>query len=233
MQAVPAVLFADVLALAVEKGAGIYADIKDTDATLPTLEALKSHGIERAILGGAFDPRAARLLEAAGSPPYPPRSVLVPLGVDPFEFAQGADVIHLCWEHMERPQDALTPEFFAEANRRGQKVVLWHEEDPDRMAVLRELPVLGICSDRPELVHPFRAPADWPLEIACHRGGPVNSRRKTLCRRPIALLPPGSTMSNWTCARRRMAMWWYFMMGGILPAAPPLVVRCPGTILRR
>ena len=166
-QAVPAVPFAEVLALAVEKGAGIYADIKDTHATLPTLEALKSHGIEKAILG-AFDPRAARMLQEADSP-YP-RSVLVPVGVDPFEFAAGADVIHLCWEHMERPQDELTPEFFAEAARRGQKVVLWHEEDPDRMAVLRELPVLGICSDRPELVHPFRPPVQWPVEVACHRG---------------------------------------------------------------
>lgn len=166
-QTVPAVPFADILARAVEHGAGIYADIKDTDATLPTLNALKAHGVERAILG-AFDPQAAALLEGADCP-YP-RSVLVPVGVDPFEFAKGADVIHLCWENMARPQDALTPAFFAKAKARGQHVVLWHEEDPERMAVLRDLPVLGICSDRPELVHPFQPPAEWPFEVACHRG---------------------------------------------------------------
>ncbi|MEO0990599.1 MAG: glycerophosphodiester phosphodiesterase family protein [Pseudomonadota bacterium] len=166
-QGVPAVPFEEVLHLAKAKGAGIYADIKDLAATLPTLAALKAHGIEKAILG-AFNPEAARLLDGADCP-YP-RSVLVPIGVDPFDHARGADVIHLCWEHMDRPQDLLDPAFFAEADRRGQKVVLWHEEDPDRMATLRTLPVLGICSDRPELVHPFRPPADWPVGIVCHRG---------------------------------------------------------------
>lgn len=166
-QGVPAVPFDQVLALAVRQDAGIYADIKDTQATLPVLDALRSHGITRAILG-AFDPEAAAQLAAADCP-YP-RAVLVPLGGDPFAYAQGADVIHLCWEHMDRPQDALTPAFFAEAEKRGQKVVLWHEEDPARMAELRHLPVLGICSDRPELVHPFTPPADWPVQIACHRG---------------------------------------------------------------
>lgn len=166
-QGVPAVPFDEVLRLAKRHDAGIYADIKDIPATLPTLAALKAHGITRAILG-AFDPDAAALLAGADCPF--PRSILVPPGADPFTCAEGADVVHLCWEHMERPQDALTPAFFAEAQRRGQKVVLWHEEDPTRMAALRKLPVLGICSDRPELVHPFTPPAHWPLEIACHRG---------------------------------------------------------------
>lgn len=166
-QNVPAVPFAQILELAVRKDAGIYADIKDSAATLPVMEALKAHGITRAILG-AFDPAAAQMLVEADCP-YP-RSVLVPLGADPFEHAKGADVIHLCWEHMDRPQDELTPAFFARAEDNGQKVVLWHEEDPERMAVLRELPVLGICSDRPELVHPFRSPTEWPVEFTCHRG---------------------------------------------------------------
>lgn len=166
-QNVPALPFSEILALAVEKDAGIYADIKDSAATLPVLDALKAHGITRAILG-AFDPAAAQMLIDADCP-YP-RSVLVPLGADPFVHAAGADIIHLCWEKMDRPQDALTPDFFARAAANDQQVVLWHEEDPARMAVLRDLPVLGICSDRPELVHPFRPPADWPVEVTCHRG---------------------------------------------------------------
>ena len=181
-QDVPAEPFVSVLALAVETGAGIYADIKDREATIPTMKALKAHGIERAILG-AFDPASAEMLDVAKCP-YP-RSVLVPLGAEPFEYAKGADIIHLCWEHMERPQDALTPEFFAECAARGQKTVLWHEEDPARMAVLRELPVLGICSDRPELVNPFTPPADWPVEVTCHRGAcefaPENTAPSTHC----------------------------------------------------
>lgn len=177
LQNVAAVQLEKVLALAVQHGAGIYADIKDTAATLPTLEALKAHGIDCAILG-AFDPEAAALLDAADCP-YP-RSVLVPVGADPFDYAKGADVIHLCWEHLDRPQDLLTPALFAEAEARGQKIALWHEEDPARMADLRHLPVLGICSDRPELVHPFKAPDAWPVQIACHRGANEFAPENTL-----------------------------------------------------
>ncbi len=167
LQAVSAVPFATVLSLALSRNAGIYADIKDPAAAVAVMKALLAHGIDRAILG-AFDPRAVAALAAANCP-YP-RAVLIPVGVDPFSVAEGADILHLCWESLERPQDLLTPEFFARAEARNQKVVLWHEEDPARMAELRHLPVLGICSDRPELVHPFRASQFAPLEIVCHRG---------------------------------------------------------------
>ena len=156
-----------ILDLAQQCGAALYADIKDLGATLPTLDALRARGIERAILG-AFSPEAARMLAEAGCP-YP-RAALVPLGADPFAHAAGADVVHLCWERMARPQDSLTQTFFERAFAAGQRVVLWHEEDPARMAELRGLPVTGICSDTPELVAPFRPPADWPLEIVAHRG---------------------------------------------------------------
>ena len=38
------------------------------------------------------------------------------------------------------------------------------------MAELRNFPVLGICSDQPQLINPFQAPSDWPVQIVCHRG---------------------------------------------------------------
>lgn len=160
-------LLDDVLALAAEVGAGIYADIKDLNASLPTLERLKAHGIELAILG-AFDTDVVDILRNAGSP-YP-ISALVPLGADPHAYAPHADVIHLCWERMDRPQDTLTPAFFQRAFADGQRVVLWHEEEPIRMAAIRCKPVTGICSDTPELVNPFRPPVTWPVGIVCHRG---------------------------------------------------------------
>jgi glycerophosphoryl diester phosphodiesterase len=134
-------------------------------------------GLEKAILG-AFDPAAVGALKAAGVT-YP-NAALVPLGADPFEHAKGADIIHLCWERMERPQDKLTPEFLSRARANGQRVVLWHEEDPGRMADLRDLPILGICSDTPELVHPFRAPADWPVKTVAHRGANSVAPENTL-----------------------------------------------------
>ena len=155
-----------VIALALRRGAGLYADIKDADP-VAVARALQAAGVERAILG-AFDPAAVAALNAAGAP-YP-KAALVPLGADPFIHAADADIIHLCWERMERPQDMLTPEFLAMAAARGKRIVLWHEEDPQRMAALRGLPILGICSDRPELVHPFRAPSEWPVKTVAHRG---------------------------------------------------------------
>jgi glycerophosphoryl diester phosphodiesterase len=166
-QDVPAVPFETVAQLALHHDAGIYADIKDLEAAVPTMHLLQRMGLERAILGG-FSRQVAKVL-AEENCPYP-RATLVPIDADPFEFAQDADVIHLCWEAMENPEEALTPAFFAKAQEREQKVVLWHEEDPACMAVLRDLPVLGICSDRPELVKPFTPAPDWPVEIVCHRG---------------------------------------------------------------
>jgi len=173
----PAPRLADVVALAARRGTGIYADIKDTGAALPTLDLLRTHGIDRAILG-AFDPSIAQALKDAGSP-YP-RAVLVPLGAEPFAHAAGADVIHLCWERMERPQDTLTPALFHRAFAQGQCVVLWHEEDPERMAAIRVTPVTSICSDRPEMVNPFRPPADWPVQVVCHRGANLAAPENTL-----------------------------------------------------
>ncbi|MEO1238390.1 MAG: glycerophosphodiester phosphodiesterase family protein [Pseudomonadota bacterium] len=165
-----------VIALALQRGAGLYADVKDADP-VAVANAFRDAGIERAILG-AFDPAAVAALKAAGVT-YP-NAALVPLGADPFVHAAGADIIHLCWERMDRPQDMLTPDFLSKAAAKGQRIVLWHEEDPARMAALRNLPILGICSDTPELVHPFRAPADWPVKTVAHRGANSVAPENTL-----------------------------------------------------
>lgn len=167
----------EVLVLAAELGAGIYADIKDLKACLPTLDGLKSYGIKLAIIG-AFHTDIVDILKAANCP-YP-ISALVPMGADPHEYAPHADVIHLCWEHMDRPQDALTPALFQRAFANGQRVALWHEEDPARMAAIRTKPVTGICSDRPEMVNPFQAPSAWPVGVVCHRGANKIAPENTL-----------------------------------------------------
>ena len=157
----------EVVELAAELGAGIYADIKDAEAAVPTLHLLQGAGIEPVIIG-AFNTAIVDTLREAGS--RYPVSALVPIGVDPHQHAAEADVIHLCWEHLPAPQDMLTQDFFARAFADGKRVVLWHEEDPDRMAAIRTRPVTGICSDMPELVNPFRPPADYPFGVVCHRG---------------------------------------------------------------
>lgn len=157
----------EVVALAAELGAGLYADIKDEEAALQTLHLLQDSAIEPVILG-AFSTAIVDALRAAGS--RYPVAALVPLGADPHEHAAQADVIHLCWEHLLAPQDTLTQAFFARAFADGKRVVLWHEEDPRRMAAIRTKPVTGICSDMPELVNPFRPPSDYPFGVVCHRG---------------------------------------------------------------
>ena len=168
---------ASVLDLAQVHDLGIYADIKAANAANPTCELLQQYGVQRAILG-AFDPAIISVLEQA-NPGYP-RAQLVPMGVDPFEIAATAEIIHLCWEAMEDPVAPLNDAFFARCRREGKQVVLWHEEDKERMARLRNLPVLGICSDMPELVNPFEPPFDWPVQIVCHRGANSVAPENTL-----------------------------------------------------
>ena len=168
---------AEVVALAAKLGAGIYADIKDADAALATMYMLQDAKIELVIIG-AFSSEIIQMLKEAGSK-YPVAG-LVPRGADPHLHAKDADIIHLCWEHLAAPQDKLTPDLFARAFRDGKEVVLWHEEDPVRMAALRTKPVTGICSDMPELVNPFRAPSGYPFDIVCHRGVNLIAPENTL-----------------------------------------------------
>ncbi len=170
-------LLARVLALALEYDTGIYADIKALDAAIPMLNLLSENNIRRAILG-AFDEQVVAQLRGADS--QYPCAVLVPVGADPFELAKGADIIHLCWEKMYRPQDKLDSTFFERCASAGKQVVLWHEEDPVRMAELRLKPVLGICSNRPELVNRFTPHSDWPVQVVCHRGANEIAPKNTL-----------------------------------------------------
>lgn len=164
----PIARFSDVLALAQRNDIGIYADIKAYDAAHPVLEQLRAAHIEKAILG-AFD-RDILIDLGKTDCPYP-RATLIRADANPFEGTENFDILHLCWENMtSRPDRLVTPDLIAKAQSQGQQIVLWHEERPDIMARLRALPVLGICSNKPELVNPFRPNADWPVKIVCHRG---------------------------------------------------------------
>lgn len=167
----------EVIALAVELKAGIYADIKDADVAIATLQLLQDAAIHPVIIG-AFSPDIVQDLKNAGST-YPVAG-LVPLGCAPHTHASDADIIHLCWERMPAPQDTLTPELFTRAFGDGRRIVIWHEEDPARMAEIRTKPVTGICSDMPELVNPFRAPSTYPFGIVCHRGANLIAPENTL-----------------------------------------------------
>ncbi len=166
-----------VIGLAAELGAGLYADIKDAETAVPLLRAVQAAEIAPVILG-AFDTSVVDTLREAGS--RLPVAALVPIGADPHAHAKDADIIHLCWERLDHPEDTLTPDLFLRAFRDGKQIVLWHEEEPARMRALRDRPVTGICSDRPELVHPYVPTRGQPKGIVSHRGANKIAPENTL-----------------------------------------------------
>ncbi|SCM71313.1 Glycerophosphoryl diester phosphodiesterase [uncultured Pleomorphomonas sp.] len=143
---------AEVIDLAAALDQALYVELKADGSGPVASRLLTEKGFRRAGLGSFKVDEVARL--AAEGCPYP-LSVLVPLGADPFALSErsGADIVHLCWEcGGERPQDLVTDDLLAEARRRKLGVVLWHEERKTVLDDLIRLPVLGICSNTPELV---------------------------------------------------------------------------------
>jgi glycerophosphoryl diester phosphodiesterase len=154
-QVVPEVpKFAEVAALARRLGTGLYVELKAPGSGLKCWRELLLHNQRFASLG-SFDTAQVRELRDAGCD-YP-LSVLVRVGHDPFALGDsaGADILHLCWESAgDRPQDLVTPALLQRAFAQGREIVLWHEERPSILADITNLPVLGICSDLPDLMRP-------------------------------------------------------------------------------
>ena len=166
----PIPLFSDVAALAKRLGTGIYLDAKEGEAATRAFEILLDIEVERVIVG-ANSIDYCRQLKAAGCA-YPV-SLLIGIGQDGFDLVEkaGADIIHPCWEHAgDRPDSLLDHAYFAAAKLRNLPVLTWHEERPDVLSALVDMPVLGICSDTPERVWQYRSAAGLAPEIVCHRG---------------------------------------------------------------
>nr|WP_319517668.1 glycerophosphodiester phosphodiesterase family protein [uncultured Martelella sp.] len=160
----------ETIALASKLGQALYVEVKARGAGAVTIRRLMAAGFQSAVLGSFMVDEVRDLVDAAC--PFPV-SVLVPLGMDPFALAAqtGADIIHLCWERGgERPQDLVTQDLMQQAREQDLGIVLWHEE---RRAVLDELidmPVLGICTNNPEMMarlDPLRA---LGVQTVFHRG---------------------------------------------------------------
>ncbi len=150
-------MFSDVAALARQRGAGLYIELKAFGTGPLAWRELTRHEQRFAVLG-SFKAELVRELRD-GDCEYA-LSILVPVRQDPHALADraGADIIHLCWENAgPRPQDLVTDDLVARAHRDRRQIVLWHEERADVIADIVQLPVLGICSDRPEML---RAPAN-------------------------------------------------------------------------
>ncbi len=109
-----------VINLAVGTGRGLYVEVKERAAVLPTLQLLSTSSVPFGAIG-SFDHETVRGLTAARSKHSRlPVSVLVRVDEDPFTAAAqtGAEVIHLCWEQASNEPDHLvTPDLIARSVR--------------------------------------------------------------------------------------------------------------------
>jgi len=154
-EAVPDVpSFEEVAALGRETGCGLYVELKRSGTGPLCWQHLKEMDQRFACLG-SFD--VAQVRELRDMDCDFPLSVLIRVGADPHRLGveAGADILHLCWERAsDTPQEFVTEELIEKAFADGREVVLWHEERPDVLRDLMALPVLGICTDLPDLMRP-------------------------------------------------------------------------------
>ncbi|MGF1701334.1 hypothetical protein L4D09_13630 [Photobacterium makurazakiensis] len=162
--------FEQVLALAIDTDCGLYIELKGEGAGLEVLRILDTQPYENISIG-SFTPEWVAELDEYGCP-YP-LSVLVRVGDCPFEQAEKAkaDMIHLCWERAsDTPHKLLTPALMDKAKSLNLPVIIWHEERPSEIEKLIKMPVVGICSDLPELITGHRPDPSNPIELVLHRG---------------------------------------------------------------
>lgn len=148
--------FEAVATLARETGTGLYVELKAPGSGLHCWQHLQGQGQHFACLG-SFDTAQIRELRVAGCD-YP-LSVLVRVGQDPHAMGDEAlaDILHLCWERGgDRPQDLVTPALTDRAFAEGREIVLWHEERREILDDIMRLPVLGICTDLPDMMRTAR-----------------------------------------------------------------------------
>jgi glycerophosphoryl diester phosphodiesterase len=151
--AVPTLL--EVINLAIETGCGLYVEVKERAAALPSLRLLSASALPFATIGSFYHDTVRDLVAARQQYSRFPISVLVRVGEDPFTAAAdtGAEIVHLCWERASSAPDRLvTPDLIARAARERLLVVIWHEERRAVLDRLVTLPVIGICTDRPEMM---------------------------------------------------------------------------------
>jgi glycerophosphoryl diester phosphodiesterase len=169
-----------VVALAQQVGCGLYIEIKSEGAGALAWEILQAARFRFAALA-SFNVAWVRELREAGCD-YP-LGVLVPAGADPFAYLDGvrADIIHPCWrDASDSPHELLSDDLMAEFAGQDMQVVIWHEDRAQVLDALWKLPIMGICSNRPELLKPYRPDAAKPVQFVCHRGANTLAPENTL-----------------------------------------------------
>ena len=140
----------EVIELAVQTGCGLYIEIKSEDVGVLSWELLQKSGLKFAVLA-SFNISWVKQLRDLGCK-YP-LAVLVPNGANPIEYLDGLDVdiVHLCWrDATESPQELLTESLINSLKK--YQIVTWHEDRATVLHALWDLPIMGICSNKPELL---------------------------------------------------------------------------------
>jgi glycerophosphoryl diester phosphodiesterase len=158
----------EVIVLAKTSGCGLYIEIKGQGAGLVAWKRLQEANFKFACLGSFVVEWIAELREMSCEYPL---SVLVPANVDPLDYLNGVsvDILHICWRKAsDHPDELLTDHLMQRLN--DYQIVLWDEDRVSVLAGLWDKPVMGICSNRPELLKPYKPDADHPIDLVCHRG---------------------------------------------------------------
>ncbi len=176
-----------IIELARQTGCGLYIEIKSAGAGLLAWEILQDAQFRFACLASFNVNWINELREHSCDYPL---GVLVPANVDPFTYLNGvsADIVHLCWRNAsENPHELLTNKLLDSLQKQNIQLVLWHEERLHVLAALWKKQFLGICSNRPELLKPYKQDALHPVAIVCHRGANSIAPENTLAAARICI----------------------------------------------
>jgi glycerophosphoryl diester phosphodiesterase len=135
---------------------GLYIELKGEGTPKVVVETLRGNRFisRRQVIVGSFHPHLVK--ETKELAPEIATSLLVgPVFlaeqlIEATRLAKG-DYVHLCWENRApQPHKLLTPELLGALRAAGLGIVLWHEERPDELRVLRTLDVDAICTNTPD-----------------------------------------------------------------------------------
>ena len=172
--------FKEVVKLCQKLDSWLYVELKGEGTGQVAWNELKEQGFKNAILASFHEDYLLDLYKVDCDYPL---SVLVPIGQDPFVMAESskAEIIHLCWKHASpEPNKLVTNELLKKAKESNLEIILWDEERPKIVQELIQLPVLGICSDKPEMLVPYPKEISQLFEIVCHRGAESFAPENTL-----------------------------------------------------
>ncbi len=143
---------AEAIRLCRELGLGMYIELKSGDTIPAVVQAIQKDQLYYMVIVASFRPDWLAWVKATDARIV--TSVLFSSPhVDPIKQAQavGAEYVHPCWENVSpHPHQLLTPEWIQKVRAAGLGIIVWHEERPNEIAVLRQLDVDGICSNNPE-----------------------------------------------------------------------------------